>query len=517
MTKGRTRRTAKIALRAVYSEASRSAHSRFKKTGTQDGLAAKHQRAVNIRATLEQLGPLYIKVGQILATRPDFVPQYVRDELEVLNDEATVTPFAGFEKILEDELGSDWKQRFQSIQTDEPLGAASLAQVYKGVMADGTPCAVKVQRPGAREAVSGDMEVLRKVARLISKSAPHFSEVVDVQAILEVLFTMMKNELDFKLEARNMKKARKAARRFKHISVPKVILATPRVLIQSFAEGVPINKVKPDSLPKKKRKKLAYELISFMFRSYFVERFFHADPHPGNVIVNDRGKAYMIDWGMVGRIDRGTSAALLGALLAFSRNDGAGLARQWINLGSLTPWSNSAAFTNDVARVLPNWHDATLEELNFGVAFMSVVKYSTARGIQVTPTATIAGKSVANIEGCVRCIYPKLKLGNALKGVMEGVLLDLWREAAAPDQIAQWSTDVLAMMSAVPGQLQALLDETSGGKFTIQARTNLGDPVKSGSRQRVSMGTKLSTTVAAHLAVTAARLKRNARQGRTGP
>ncbi|MFI2235869.1 ABC1 kinase family protein [Streptomyces chrestomyceticus] len=509
MAKGRTRRTAKIALRALYSEVSHTTHSRFQKAGAQDESSAKRQRAVNIRTTLEELGPLYIKVGQILATRPDFVPQYVRDELELLNDEATVTPFAGFEAVLQDELGPDWRQHFRSIQTHEPLGAASLAQVYKGVMADGTPCAVKVQRPGAREAVAGDMGVLRKVARLIAKSAPHFSEVVDVQAILEVLFTIMKNELDFTLEARNMKKARKIAKHFKRIGVPKVILATPRVLVQSFATGVPINKVKPDSLTKKQRKKLAYELISFMFRSYFVERFFHADPHPGNIIVNERGKAQMIDWGMVGRIDRGTSAALLGALLAFSRNDGAGLARQWINLGSLTPWSNSTAFTGDVARVLPNWYDATLEELNFGVAFMSVVKYSTARGIQVTPTATIAGKSVANIEGCVRYIYPKLKLANALRGVLEGVLMDLWREAAAPDQIAQWSTDVLAMMNAVPGQLQSLLDDVSGRQFTVQARTNLGDPVTSGGKQRLSTGTKLSTTVAAPLAVAVGRMRRN--------
>ncbi|MFK8844955.1 ABC1 kinase family protein [Streptomyces sp. Ac-502] len=312
MAKGRTRRTARIAARAAYNEVSRTARSRFTKTGTQDGPAAQRERAVNIRNTLEELGPLYIKVGQILATRPDFVPQYVRDELEFLNDEATVAPFAGFEMILEDELGPNWRQHFQSIQTQEPLGAASLAQVYKGVMADGTLCAVKVQRPGAREAVWGDMDVLRKLARLIARSAPHFSEVVDVQAILEVLFTVMRNELDFTLEARNMKKARKAAKPFKCISVPKVILATPRVLVQSFADGVPINKVKPDSLTKTQRKKLSYELISFMFRSYFVERFFHADPHPGNVIVNERGKAHVIDWGMVGRIDRGTSAALWG-------------------------------------------------------------------------------------------------------------------------------------------------------------------------------------------------------------
>ncbi|MFK8844954.1 hypothetical protein [Streptomyces sp. Ac-502] len=201
----------------------------------------------------------------------------------------------------------------------------------------------------------------------------------------------------------------------------------------------------------------------------------------------------------------------MGALLAFARNDGAGLARQWINLGSLTPWSNTTGFASDVSRVLPNWHDATLEELNFGVAFMSVVKYSTARGIQVTPTATIAGKSVANIEGCVRYIYPKLKLANALRGVLEGVLRDLWRETAAPDQIAQWSTDILAMMNAIPGQLQTLLDDIAGRQFTVQARTNLGDPIKAGRKQRVSTSTKVSSAVAAPLALAVARANRDVR------
>ncbi|WP_030020028.1 ABC1 kinase family protein [Streptomyces monomycini] len=485
MPQGRTRRTARIVSRMAGAETARAVRARrTRATGQPPPEAAKLERAQSIRRTLEELGPLYVKVGQILATRPDFVPQYVRDELENLNDHAHIEPFSRFEAVLEQDLGPRWRDGFREIRTEEPLGSASLAQVYKAVDAAGTPCVVKIQRPEAQEAVVGDMAVLKTVVRLFAKVAPRFNEVVNIGAMLEVLFTVMQDELDFTREARNMKDARKDAKGFKRVCIPKALTATPHVLVQTFAEGTPVNRVKPDDLTKKQRKAIAYQLMEFMFRGYFVDRRFHADPHPGNIIISPDGKAHLIDWGMVGRIDRGTSIATLGVFLAMAQNDGAAMARQWVNLGTATPWSNTSAFLQDLSRIVPHWTNATLEELNFGVALMTLLRYSSQRGIQITPLTSVVGKSVANIEGSVRCLYPKLKLSTALHGALQDVMQDLIQETFSGEQAAQTALDLLSAGIHGPAQLQASLADLSTRQLTVQARNNLGDPIQAGRRQR---------------------------------
>ncbi|MFD0193000.1 AarF/UbiB family protein [Streptomyces albidoflavus] len=165
MAERRARHTAHVLARLGMQEVSRAASNRRRQT---NGAAetTEQQRARAIRQTLEQLGPLYVKVGQILSTRPDFVPDYIREELALLTDQAAVRPFATFVPTLQAELGADWREAFASFETDRPLGAASLAQVHRATRRDGTACVVKIQRPGSHQTVLGDMAVLRRVTRV---------------------------------------------------------------------------------------------------------------------------------------------------------------------------------------------------------------------------------------------------------------------------------------------------------------------------------------------------------------
>ncbi|MFH9425503.1 ABC1 kinase family protein [Streptomyces sp. NPDC017529] len=483
MADGRGRRAVRIAARAASQEAAR-ALSRTARRAPQHLGPDRAAGARRFRRTLEELGPFYIKIGQILATRPDFVPDHVREELAQLNDQAVVQPFTDFAPLLEEGLGADWRERFASVRTEEPLGSASLAQVYRATLADGTDCVIKVQRPGADRAVLGDMSVLNKVARLIARIAPHFSEVIDMGGMLEVLFDAMQDELDFTREASNMKAARKLARHYKHISVPKVLHATPKVLIQSFADGVSINRIKDDELTPKQRKKTATQLIDFMFRTYFTTGRFHADPHPGNVLIGSNGTAHIIDWGMVGRLDRSARLALLGVFLGLARNDGETFARQWIRMGSLTPWSDVPGFIQDLSRKIPRWSNATLAELNYGVALMSVLKYSTHRGIHVAPIVSIVGKSVANMEGSVRCLYGKAKLRNVLRGTLEDIMRDQLNSELDPEQLAAHLVNFLTLTDKTAAQTHAFLNQLAAQQFTVHARANLGDPIGPGRKHR---------------------------------
>ncbi|MFF7802261.1 ABC1 kinase family protein [Streptomyces olivaceus] len=423
-----------------------------------------------IRQMFESLGPLYIKVGQILATRPDFVSEETRHELSHLNDRAEVRPFEEFEPVLVDELGPDWRSHFSSIETQQPLGAASLAQVYRATLRDGSPCVIKVQRPRAREAVQEDMRALRRVLRVTSRLVPGFNELVDLPAMLDLLFDVMRDELDFTREASNMKKARKAAKGYKRISVPKVLIARPRVLVQTLADGVAINKIKPDELTPKQRKKLGYELMNFMLECYLVGGWFHADPHPGNILVDSRGKAHIIDWGMVGAIDRSTQHAFLGILLGLASNDGEVAAAHWIGLGYPTSKAQIRGFARDVSRVIPKWSYATLDELNYGVALLSVLKFSTRRKIQTAPVISVLGKSLANMEGSVRCIYPRLKLSKSITGLLGRISQHLLATSMRPEIIATRAATALRAGEKSGLQVQALLDDLSAGGLKLRAR-----------------------------------------------
>jgi ubiquinone biosynthesis protein len=194
-------------------------------------------RARAVRHALEELGPFYVKLGQMLATRPDMVPQAMIEEFEHLHDQVSPLPFSALEPVLDAELGPDWRSRFRSVQVDKPLGAASLAQAYQVELDDGRPGVIKIQRPGIADLMREDMALTRRMARIIGRRTPDFTEVVDVEAMLDMIFEIMEPELDFTVEAENMDAARRVADGFALVEVPDVVHATPRVLVQSMARS----------------------------------------------------------------------------------------------------------------------------------------------------------------------------------------------------------------------------------------------------------------------------------------
>ncbi len=370
----------------------------------------EQRRAKAVRHALESLGPFYVKLGQILSTRPDMVPQSIRDELQNLHDEVDVQPFSEFEPVLARDLGADWKLRFDDIETAAPLGAASLAQVYRVTLPGGRPAVVKIQRPGIREGVLADMALMRRASRIVARVAPRFNEVIDVEAMLGSVFDAMEPELDFTGEARNMDEAREHVRPFRSLEVPRVLHASPRVLVQSLADGKSVRHVDRAHFADEERVEIGKDLLRFMYHGYFVHRFFHADPHAGNVFAAPGGPATLIDWGMVGRLDRRTSLQLLPLFMTLAQNDGAGLAQHWAEMGRMTPWANMPAFAADMAAFVPKVSHLALEDMNFGVSLTTVLAKATKRGIGSPPAVSLLGKSFANLDGSVRCLAPEITL-----------------------------------------------------------------------------------------------------------
>jgi ubiquinone biosynthesis protein len=417
---------------------------------------------------MEELGPFYIKIGQMLSTRPDLVSETMMEEFKNLHEQVTVAPFETFEPTLEGDLGPRWRSMFRSIKTEKPLGAASLAQVYGVVLANGSPAVVKIQRPGVAAVMREDMALLRRLSRSFAKRAPKFNEVIDVESMLAVVFQGMEPELDFTIEAQNMNQARDLLENFEHLAVPDVIHVSERVLVQGMAPGCSIREVNRDDFAREEREAIGRELLALMLRGLVIDRMFHADPHPGNIFVQPGRPATLIDWGMCGRLDRRMSLGLVSILLNLSRNDGEGMAKSWIEIGRATSRANIPAFVNDMSSFVPTLQGASLETLDFGVSLTSVLKYSTRRGIQTSPAISLIGKALANIEGSVRYIAPELMVMEVFEEVFQDLAFDLVAEAASEETAAKLIMDALIAMSASPEQARSLLRDLANREVTLQ-------------------------------------------------
>ncbi|MFG3509162.1 ABC1 kinase family protein [Streptomyces sp. NPDC047821] len=456
---GRLGLVAQVLKQLAVDEASRSIRGRRPGAArTVDARTRREsERAQNVRQAFEQLGPFYIKVGQMLSTRPDIVPDHVIAELEKLHDNASVLPFSALQPVLKAELGAQWATKLRDIDTDKPLGAASLAQAYRVVLADGRPAVVKIQRPGVRETVTQDMAFMRRAARATGRIAPRFTEVIDVEAMLDVLFEAMRPELDFVNEARNMRRASRLIAPFPHLAVPEVLLATPRVLVQSLAPGKSIRHAERDTFDPLERLAIGRDLLAFVFRGFFTDRFFHADLHPGNIFVAPGERATLIDWGMVGRTDRRTGMLLVLVLLALAQRDGHGLAKAWMEMGRATSRARPDAFASDMALLVPQVADASLEDLSFGLTLTRVLTSSTRRGIRTSPMVAVLGKAFANVEGSVRCLAPELSLVEVFKGEMRNVMFSLAAESVSQEQVARTALEMMLDLESITERMRSML------------------------------------------------------------
>jgi ubiquinone biosynthesis protein len=429
---------------------------------------AHRRRARRIRETMEALGPFYVKVGQVLATRPDLVSGALTAELERLHGTVTAAPFAVLEPVLERELGRGWRRLFREVDTGRPCGSASLAQAYPVVLHDGSHAVLKVQRPGIEGRMRADMAALRRAARMTGRAVPRLAEVLDLDAVLQGIFDCMRPELDFTAEAAHMEAGRRAAEGFTYLTVPEVRRAGRRVLIQSVAPGRALSAGAAGDLCEEQRERVGAELLKYMYRGYFVEHFFHADPHPGNVFLHPGTGATLIDWGMAGRIDRHTGTLGALAFAAIAQNDARGLAAAWLELGRSTPRTDLPGFRDDLTRLVPRLAMSRLEDMDFGAALSTILRCAARRGIHTNPMIGMLGKSMANVEGTVRGMAPGLSATEVFREALMDVMGELARQHLSQDQVARRGVELLAVGDSAMNEARAALRVLGGQESTVR-------------------------------------------------
>jgi len=353
-------------------------------------------RASRLRSALEELGPTFAKLGQILSTRPDLLPSVFIEELSSLQDRVTPLTEAEVVSVMEQELGVPWEDVFGSIDP-EPLAAGTIAQVHRATLEAGERVVVKVQRPTAEHNILLDLGLLEMFAQKIA-DRPAFRQVFDIPAVIRHLSESLRRELDFQQEAGNMERMREVLSPFPRLAVPKVYkeYSTSRLLVMEEVQGIPVRQAPPG----RARTEAARQLLESFYRQVLVEGFFHADPHPGNMKWwND--KIYLLDLGMVGEVEPKVRELMLLLLLAFSQKDAAFLADVVLMLadeGQRTDETDREAFQEELGRLIAQYQNLSLNEVQLGPTLQEVTRISLRHNVRLPASLALAGKAFAQMQ-----------------------------------------------------------------------------------------------------------------------
>ncbi|WP_172256097.1 ABC1 kinase family protein [Saccharibacillus deserti] len=422
-----------------------------------------------IRLVMEALGPTFIKLGQLASTRADLLPASVVQELSKLQDE--VPPFEAAEarRIVELELGGPIED-FMSEFSEEPIAAASIGQVHSARMVDGGQrVAVKVQRPGVKRQVMRDLEILHDLVGLGEKRWEWVNRY-QVTQLVEEFSRSMEAELDYTSEARNMERISAQFEQDKHIHVPAVFwdCTSERVLTMAFVEGV-----KPtDRVYLEHRgydvKEIASRIVNAVLNQIFIAGFFHADPHPGNMLIMKDGSITFLDFGMVGRLSPDMREYLSSLVIALMRQDTPAMVRAIERMGMIHEDTDVSALKRDLERLRERYYDVAFSDVNLGQVINDFFSTARQHGIGIPPDLLMLGKALVTTEGMVEQLDPTLSIVT----LAEPFGRKLAREKFGPERLRRKTINgalgLADSLAGLPDRLRHLTSFISGGRVKVE-------------------------------------------------
>ncbi len=363
-----------------------------------------------IRLVLQELGPTFVKLGQIASTRPDLLPEEIIRELEKLQDRVPPFSFQEVRGIIQEELADEPDNIFQHFE-DTPLAAASIGQVHQAVLRTGEKVAVKVQRPNIASVIETDLEILQDLAAL-AEHRLEWAARYQIRNMVDEFSKSLRAELDYTMESRNAEKIAKQFGNDPAIYVPKVFLeySAKKVLTMEYVDGVKLNE--PDKLKQYgyNPKNLAERLAKAIFHQIFNNGFFHGDPHPGNVLVLPGEVIAFIDFGMVGRLSPEMKYHFSSLVIALMRQSTDGVIKAILRMGLVPDDVNMAQLRGDVEQLREKYYGVPLSQISLGEAVNDLFRTAFRHSIRIPPDLTLLGKTLLTVEGVVEKLDPAFRI-----------------------------------------------------------------------------------------------------------
>lgn len=424
---------------------------------------------VRLRRALDDLGPTFIKFGQLLATRQDLLPEGVLAELQKLQSTAAPIPLEEARAVIEAELGMPAEKVFARFDP-EVLGSASIGQVYRARLHTGEEVAVKVQRPEARRRVEGDLRLMRDLAALID-SRFGSRTLIDLSGVVAEFEGVILRELDYEAEAQN---ARRFAANFADhpVRVPAVHtdLSTGRVLTMEFVRGERFYNINPLLLVPAERRRVATMGADAVFKMAFQDGFFHGDPHPGNLILTPEKELTLLDFGMVGYLSRGDIEALSGLFLAVIRRDADAALRGLEALGVRYTPDVRGALVQDLRGFLFKYSGLSVGETTLGQALGELISIARRYRLNLPPVFPLLIKSLVTAEALARSIDPTINVYEVARPYARRLLLERYEPAALLERGRERSVEYARYAEDVPEQVRQLLAELEDGSLEVKLR-----------------------------------------------
>ena len=407
---------------------------------------------------VESLGPTFIKLGQLLSTRAELLPPAYTVALARLQD--AVEPFSYPEvvEIVERELRVRLSKAFVAFE-ETPIAAASLGQVHRAVLRSGRDVAVKIQRPQVREQVLRDLDTLDDLAALIER----FSSVarsLDVPRVLEEFRRTMLRELDYQQEARNMVSLSHQLRDFERIIVPLPVddYTSPRVLTMDYIAGTNITKVGPVEWTEIDGSGLASDLFRAYLHQILVDGLFHADPHPGNVLLTPDRRLALVDLGMVGRLSASVQEQLFRLMLAIADGRGDEAAAVVISLGERLEGFEDAPMRRMVGELVTSYHDRSASELNIGRAMLDMARSASRFGLRMPAELPLLGKTLLNLHEIGRVLDSDFDVNGSMRTHATSLMRRRMVKGATPTHLLSSALEVRDFVERLPGRANRILD-----------------------------------------------------------
>ena len=455
-------------------------------------------KADELAQDLEKMGPTFIKLGQLLSTRADFLPPAYIHALTRLQDQIDPFPFEQVEAIVSGELGVRISKAFAEF-AEKPLATASLGQVHRATMHDGRVVVVKVQRPGIREIIAEDIEVLEEIAAFLDKHTP-WGKRYEFGKMLEELRRSLWRELDYRQEARNLSTLGANLREFPQIIVPAPIedFTTSRVLTMEFISGKKITELSPLARLDFKGADLAEELFHAYLKQILVDGFFHADPHPGNVFLTDDHRIGLLDLGMVGHLTPQLQENLLQLLLAVSDGRGEDTASLAIKIGEPREGFSEHPFRQSVAALVSEHQSSQMDQIQVGRVVLEVTQFAGDNGLRVPAELTLLSKTLLNLDLVGQTLDPKFNPNASIRRNAEKILRQRVWKTFSPTNLFGGLLEMKDLLARLPSRLNRILDAIAHNELKVKVETIDEDVIIEGLQKianRITLGLVLAALI----------------------
>ncbi len=423
-----------------------------------------------IRLALQELGPTFVKLGQVLSTRPFLIPYQLVIELSKLQDQVASFPFSQAKKILERELKVPLEQRFSYFE-ETPLASASLAQVHKAKTLDGKEVVVKIQRPGIKKIIEADMDILKDLASLIERYIPE-SKIFDPQGIVEELAKTIRKELDFVNEARNIEIFAANFKNDKTVYVSQVFwnLTTSLVLTTEWLKGVKISDLEALKQKGFDRKLLAQNGANLVLKQIFEDGFFHADPHPGNILVLENNIIAPVDFGMMGKLPDSMMNELADILIAALRGDSEKVVQVLLNTEIINENVNLKALEMEISEILYRYRKVPLSQINMRQitqdAFYLIHRYD----IRMRSELMLLGKALVTYEEVGRMLDPGFEFASQAEPYIKKLAKQKFKSKVFLKDLISGLKETRDFFTVFPFELKRILRKLKKGELTVVLR-----------------------------------------------